>query len=83
METKQWVGVEKIVSAGQTGGDRGGLTAAWGLGIPCGGWCPKGRRAEDAGIPQKYPMQETASEEYRRKAIEARIQTIDTRLRHG
>lgn len=29
--------------------------------MPCGGWCPKGRRAEDGRIPDRYPLQETTS----------------------
>jgi hypothetical protein len=38
---------ERIISGGQIGVDRAALDVAIGLGIPCGGWCPKGRRAED------------------------------------
>ena len=30
-------------------------------GIPHGGWCPKGRRAEGGGIPDRYLLRETAS----------------------
>ncbi len=37
--------VEKIVAGGQTGVDRAALDVALALDIPCGGWCPKGRRA--------------------------------------
>ncbi len=40
----------KIISGGQTGVDRAALDAALELGIPCGGWCPKGRKAEDGPI---------------------------------
>lgn len=54
----------KVVSGGQTGVDRAALDAALELGIPCGGWCPKGRRAEDGRIPAAYPLQETASADY-------------------
>jgi len=43
--------IAKIVSGGQTGVDRAALDAAIALGIPVGGWCPKGRRAEDGTIP--------------------------------
>ncbi len=53
-----------IVSGGQTGADRGALEAALALGLPCGGWCPKGRRAEDGRIPGRFPLRETASPEY-------------------
>ena len=33
--------------------------------IPCGGWCPKGRKSEDGTIPDRYPLQETDSTDYR------------------
>lgn len=56
--------IEKIVSGGQTGADRAGLDVALILGIPLGGWCPKGRRAEDGPIADRYPMRETRSGEY-------------------
>ena len=45
-----------IVSGGQAGVDRGALDAAIELGNPCGGWCPRGRAAEDGPIPQRYPL---------------------------
>jgi hypothetical protein len=56
--------VERIVSGGQTGVDRAALDVALELGIPCGGWCPSGRRAEDGVIPERYPLTETRSPEY-------------------
>ncbi len=56
--------LEKIVSGGQTGVDRGALDAALALGIPCGGWCPRGRGAEDGPIADTYPLTETPSEAY-------------------
>jgi hypothetical protein len=56
--------VGKVVSGGQTGVDRAGLDVALELGIPCGGWCPKGRLAEDGAIPPRYPLLETPSAEY-------------------
>ena len=56
--------VEKMISGGQTGVDRAALDAALELGIPCGGWCPKGRRAEDGIIPSRYPLQESSSPDY-------------------
>ena len=55
---------DKIVSGGQTGVDRAALDVALELGIPCGGWCPKRRRAEDGRIPQRYRLKETASTSY-------------------
>ena len=54
----------KIVSGGQTGADRGGLDAAIALGIPHGGWCPRGRYAEDGRIPDIYNQQELYSRFY-------------------
>ena len=56
---------KKIISGGQTGVDRAALDVALELGIPLGGWCPKGRRAEDGTIPDSYPLQETSSSDYR------------------
>ncbi len=55
---------EKIVSGGQTGVDRAALETALALGIPCGGWCPKGRMAEDGSIPEHYPVTETETADY-------------------
>jgi hypothetical protein len=67
--------VERIISGGQTGADRGGLTAAIKLGIPHGGWCPKGRRAEDGQVPACYHLEETGSSSYqartKRNVLEA------------
>jgi hypothetical protein len=56
--------IRKIVSGGQTGVDRAALDIALALGMPCGGWCPRGRGAEDGIIPARYPMQETGSHDY-------------------
>jgi hypothetical protein len=50
--------VAKIISGGQTGIDRAALDAALQLGIPCGGFCPAGRLAEDGPIPEHYPLTE-------------------------
>jgi hypothetical protein len=55
----------RIISGGQTGVDRGALDAAIALGIPHGGWCPRGRLAEDGRIPDRYELAETDSPEYR------------------
>ena len=54
----------KIISGGQTGVDRAALDAAIEVNFPCGGWCPKGRRAEDGVIPEQYPLRETKSLDY-------------------
>ncbi|MGO8837546.1 MAG: putative molybdenum carrier protein [Limisphaerales bacterium] len=57
-------GIEKIVSGGQTGADRAALDWAIAHGIPHGGWCPKGRWAEDGPIGDLYQLQETPTENY-------------------
>lgn len=56
--------VTRIVSGGQTGADRGALDAALALGIEHGGYCPRGRRAEDGSIPAHYQLRETDSRDY-------------------
>lgn len=57
--TVHHMGIERIISGAQTGADRAGLDAAIRYGIPHGGWCPKGRTAEDGIIPAKYCLMET------------------------
>ena len=54
----------KIVSGGQTGVDRAALDAAIYLDLPHGGWCPKGRLAEDGAVPARYQLQELPSSKY-------------------
>ncbi|HEV8254001.1 MAG TPA: putative molybdenum carrier protein [Vicinamibacteria bacterium] len=54
----------KVISGGQTGVDRAALDAALELGLDVGGWCPRGRRAEDGRIPDRYPLHETSSSAY-------------------
>ncbi len=56
--------IERIISGGQTGVDRGALDAALAAGAPCGGWCPRGRRAEDGVIPARYPLREAPDAGY-------------------
>ena len=56
--------IQKIVSGGQTGVDRAALDAALAAGVPIGGWCPRGRRAEDGPIPECYPLTETPRRDY-------------------
>jgi hypothetical protein len=50
----------KIISGGQTGVDRAALDVALELGIPYGGWCPRGGWAEDhpqpPGVLAIYPL---------------------------
>ncbi len=52
---------QAVVSGGQSGVDRAALDVALALGLPCGGWCPKGRWAEDGPIDARYPLRETST----------------------
>ena len=54
-----------IISGGQTGVDRAALDFALQNNIACGGWCPKGRKAEDGIIPSHYPLKENNSGDYK------------------
>jgi hypothetical protein len=69
----------KIISGGQTGVDRAALDVALEFGIPCGGWCTKGRRAEDGPIDLKYPLKETKSAKYQFRT-EANVMEADGTL---
>jgi hypothetical protein len=69
----------KIISGGQTGADRAALDFALMNHIPCGGWCPYGRKAEDGKIDARYPLIETTSKKYpdrTRKNIETSDGTV-------
>jgi putative molybdenum carrier protein len=55
----------KIVSGGQAGVDRAALDAARALGLPYGGYVPRGRRAEDGPLGDEYEnMVETTGAGY-------------------
>lgn len=56
--------VVTIVSGGQTGADRAALDFAIDHYLPHGGWCPRGRRAEDGPIDERYELSETTSASY-------------------
>lgn len=53
-----------LVSGGQAGADRAALDWAIGAGIAHGGWCPKGRKAEDGMLPDCYRLRETPTAAY-------------------
>lgn len=72
----------RIISGGQTGVDRAALDAALALDVPCGGWCPAGRRAEDGRIANRYPLKETASGDYAERT-KANIRDSDATLLIG
>ncbi|WP_321276902.1 putative molybdenum carrier protein [Thiomicrorhabdus indica] len=56
--------IQKVVSGGQTGVDRAALDWALNHSINIGGFCPKGRLAENGIIPEIYPLIELDSPEY-------------------
>jgi hypothetical protein len=80
----------KVISGGQTGVDTAALRLAISLGIPHGGWCPRGRKREDGVIPKRFQLEETPSRGYQqRTAWNVRdsdgtvIFSIATRLKDG
>lgn len=56
---------KRIISGGQTGADRAALDFALAEKIETGGFVPRGRRAEDGRIPERYAnLRETRSADY-------------------
>jgi hypothetical protein len=70
--------IEKIVSGGQTGVDRAALDAAIALGVPHGGWLPRGRRAEDGPLPDTYQLKEMDSALYKDRTLQNVIDSDGT-----
>ena len=68
--------LERVISGGQTGADRGALVAARAAGIPTGGRMPAGFLAQDRRHPEfaeLYGMRETTSDRYQvRTALNAK-----------
>ena len=56
--------LRKIISGGQTGADRAGLDFAIQAGLEHGGYVPKGRKAEDGRIDDRYQLIELSSSSY-------------------
>ena len=59
--------VKKNISGGQTEVYRAGLDFAIENRIPYGGYCPKGRKAEDGKIPNNYNLIETVISNYKKR----------------
>ena len=61
------VKISRIISGGQTGADQGGLAAAKKLGLPTGGWMPRGFITESGPRPdfaKSYGMREHSEAGY-------------------
>ena len=56
--------INKIISGGQTGAEQAALDVAIELGIPHGGWIPKGRLTENGILPEIYQLQEMPTTSY-------------------
>ncbi|MGI8605082.1 MAG: YpsA SLOG family protein [Verrucomicrobiales bacterium] len=69
----------RIISGGQTGADRAALDWAIANGVPHGGWCPKGRLAEDGPIPDRYQLTETPTANY----LQRNEWNVRDKRRHG
>jgi hypothetical protein len=66
----------ELWSGGQTGVDRAALDVARELGIPIGGWVPRGRLAEDGRVPERYEgLREADAADY---ALRTRLNVEDT-----
>jgi hypothetical protein len=59
--------LEGIVSGGQTGADQAALDVAIELGIPHGGWVPKGRKTESGPLSAKYQVKEMPTDSYQKR----------------
>ena len=64
-----------IVTGGQSGVDRAAMDVAQKFNLPLGGWCPRGRWAEDGPIPESYPLRECDSEV---PAVRTELNVIDS-----
>jgi hypothetical protein len=59
--------IAKLISGGQSGVDLAGLDAAKAMGIPTGGWMPRGWLTEDGPRPEyaeRYGLQEMPTADY-------------------
>jgi len=76
--------IQKIISGGQTGADQGALDAAIKLGIPHGGWIPKGRPTENGKLPDKYKLKEMPTKSYPKRTEQNVIDSDGTLIiTHG
>jgi hypothetical protein len=76
--------ISKLISGGQTGADRAALDVAIDLGIPHGGWLPKGRKTEAGRLPAKYQLNELPTDSYPKRTEQNVIDSDGTLIvSHG
>lgn len=76
--------LERMVSGGQTGADQAALDVAVELGIPHGGWIPKGRKTEAGPLPLKYRLKEMPTDSYQKRTEQNVIDSDGTLIiSHG
>jgi len=76
--------LKKIISGGQTGADQAALDAAIKLGLPHGGWIPKGRPTEDGKFSDKYKLREMPTKSYPKRTEQNVIDSDGTLIiTHG
>lgn len=76
--------LNKIISGGQTGADQAALDVAIELGIPYGGWIPKGRITEAGVLDSKYKLQEMETTSYNKRTEQNVIDSDGTLIiSHG
>jgi len=76
--------IKKIISGGQTGADQAAIDIAIKLGIPYGGWLPKGRKTEKGPLPDKYLLQELPDSSYSKRTEKNLIDSDGTLIiSHG
>jgi len=76
--------LKKIISGGQTGADQAALDVAIKLGVPHGGWIPKGRVTEIGVLDNKYKLQEMETTNYNKRTEQNIIDSDGTLiLSHG
>jgi Circularly permutated YpsA SLOG family len=76
--------LKKIISGGQTGADQAALDVAIKLGIPHGGWIPKGRKTETGTLDAKYKLTEMETADYNKRTEQNVIDSDGTLIiSHG
>ena len=76
--------LKKIISGGQTGADQAALDVAIKLGIPHGGWIPRGRKTEAGVLDAKYKLNEMKTFDYNKRTEQNVIDSDGTLIiSHG